>query len=93
MTYLQKSESILKDKGYTSIKYVGEGGIDEENTDIENAEYCIKHDYDFITADKDALDEIFTGIKEIKSIVVILILEKDLAANASPVYSLSFKRE
>ena len=81
----------LKDKGYTSIKYVGDVGIDEGNTDVENAQYCIKHEYDFITADKGALDVIFTGLKEVKSIVIILILEKELAPNASPVYSLSFK--
>ena len=81
----------LKDKGYTSIKYVGDVGIDEKNSDVENAEYCIKHNCDFITADKGALDEIFTGLKKVKSIVVILILEKELANNASPVYSLSFR--
>ena len=81
----------LKDKGYTSIKYVGDVGIYEGNTDVENAEYCIKHDCDFITADKGALDVIFTGLKKVKSILIILILEKEIAHNRSPVYSLSFE--
>ena len=79
----------LKDKGYTSIKYVGDVGIHEGNTDVENAEYCIEHKCDFITADKKAFDEIFK-LKKIKSIEIKQILEREPTIDR-PVYSLSFR--
>ena len=79
-------------KNYTEIKYVGDD-IDETSTDTECAKYCIANKCDFITADKEAYDKIFTGLKEVKSIEITLILEKELANNASPVYSLSFRTE
>ena len=84
----EKSPDCLK--GYTSIRYVGDV-ILETSSDPECAKYCIENDCDFITADKGALDVIFTGLKKVKSIVIILILEKELAHNRSPVYSLHFE--
>ena len=88
----EKYLEYLKD--YASIKYVGEiTELPEDSSDPKCAEYCIKHECDFITADKDAYDVIFAELKEVKSIEIIRILEKELACNDSPVYSLSFRIE
>ena len=66
VTYLTKPSNVryLEDKGYTSIIHVGEGGTKKGDSDVQNARYCIDKKYDLITADKDALDKIFTEIKE-----------------------------
>ena len=80
----EKFSDCLKD--YTGIKYVVGEDIDESSTDVKCAKFCIEHNCDFITADKKAYDEIFTELKEVKSIEIIRILEKEIASNASPVY-------
>ena len=85
----EKSPDCLK--GYTSIRYVGDV-ILETSSDPECAKYCIENECDFITADKDAYDKIFAGLKEVKYIKIIRILEKERTENR-PVYSLSFGKE
>ena len=86
----EKFPDYLKD--YTGETYVVGEDINELSSDVKCAEFCIKHKCDFITADKKAYDEILTELKEVQSIVITRILEKELADNASPVYSLSFRR-
>ena len=88
----EKYLEYLKD--YASIKYVGEiTELPEDSSDPKCAKYCIKHKCDFLTADKKAYDVIFTELKGVKSIEIIRILEKEIANNKSPVYSLSFRTE
>ena len=87
----EKFPDCLKD--YTGKTYVVGEDIDKSSSDVECAEFCIKHECDFITADKKAYDEIFTELKKVKSIKIIRILGKEIASNDSPVYSLSFRTE
>ena len=88
----EKYLEYLKD--YASIKYVGEiTELPEDSSDPKCAKYCIKHKCDFLTADKKAYDEISTGVKEVQSIEITQILEKEIADNKSPVYCLSFRIE
>ncbi len=87
----EKFPDYLKD--YTGKTYVVGVDVAEDDSDVKCAEFCIKHKCDFITADKKAYDEIFTELKGVKSIEIIRILEKEIANNKSPVYSLSFGTE
>ena len=87
----EKFPDYLKD--YTGETYVVGEDINELSSDVECAEFCIKHKCDFITADKKAYDEILTELKEVQSIEITRILEKEIADNKSPVYCLSFRIE
>ena len=87
----EKFPDCLKD--YTGKTYVVGEDIDKSSSDVECAEFCIKHKCDFITADKKAYDKILTELKEVQSIEITRILEKEIADNKSPVYCLSFRIE
>ena len=86
----EKFPDYLKD--YTDFYVVGED-VAANASDVECAKFCIKHECDFLTADKKAYDEISTGVKEVQSIEITQILEKEIADNKSPVYCLSFRIE
>ena len=87
----EKFPDYLKD--YTGKTYVVGVDVAEDDSDVKCAEFCIKHKCDFITADKKAYDEILTELKEVQSIEITRILEKEIADNKSPVYCLSFRIE
>ena len=92
LLYFKEEKYSIHLKDYASIEYVGEI-IPETSPDSDCAEYCIEHKCDFITADKKAYDEILTELKEVQSIKITRILEKEIADNNSPVYCLSFRIE
>ncbi len=94
LSYFTEEEHSDCIKSYSAPFYtVGDprNDVPKGSKDWKCAEFCLDNTCDFITTDKRAFDDIFK-LKEIKSITIKQILEKEPKESGRPVYSLSFKR-